>query len=86
MSSLTALSSIWLSLNVLAIAVVIDQLIENGVAPQLIGSFTGLSPVWILILLLVGAKVAGLLGVVVAVPIAGSTEDILASPAPQSVS
>jgi predicted PurR-regulated permease PerM len=81
-SGLTALSSIWLGGKVLAIAVVIDQLIENAIAPQLIGGFTGLSPVWILISLLVGAKVAGLLGVVVAVPIAGSIRDSLATLVP----
>ncbi|WP_017296864.1 AI-2E family transporter [Nodosilinea nodulosa] len=84
-SSLTALSSIWLGVRVLVVAVVIDQLIENGLAPQLIGGFTGLSPVWILISLLVGAKVAGLLGVVIAVPIAGSIRDILAISAPPTV-
>ncbi|MBE9139527.1 AI-2E family transporter [Nodosilinea sp. LEGE 07088] len=85
-SGLTALSNIWLGIKVLTVAVVIDQLIENGTAPQLIGGFTGLSPVWILISLLVGAKVAGLLGVVVAVPVAGSIRDILAISVPQSVS
>lgn len=81
-SGLTALTSIWPGVKVLAIAVVIDQLIENGLAPQLIGGFTGLSPVWILISLLVGARVAGLLGVIVAVPIAGSIRDSLATLAP----
>lgn len=83
-SGLTALSSVWLGGKVLAIAVIIDQLIENGLAPQLIGGFTGLSPVWILISLLVGAKVAGLLGVIVAVPIAGSIRDSLATCTPPS--
>lgn len=83
-SGLTALSSVWLGAKVLAIAVVIDQLVENGLAPQLIGGFTGLSPVWILISLLVGAKVAGLLGVIVAVPIAGSIRDSMATLVPLS--
>ncbi|PSN19025.1 AI-2E family transporter [filamentous cyanobacterium CCP5] len=87
-SFLTALHSLWLGGKVLVIATVIDQLIENGVAPQLIGGFTGLNPVWILISLLVGAKVAGLLGLVIAVPIAGSLKDMLetASKKPSSVS
>lgn len=73
---LTALKSVWLGLRVLAIAATIDQLIENGVAPQLIGGFTGLNPVWILISLLVGAKVGGLLGLIVAVPLASSIKSI----------
>lgn len=76
-SFLTALNSLWLGGKVLVVATVIDQLIESGIAPQLIGGFTGLSPVWILISLLIGAKVAGLLGLVLAVPIAGSIKDMV---------
>ncbi len=75
-SALTALKSVWLGLRVLAIATVIDQLIENGVAPQLIGGFTGLNPVWILVSLLVGAKIGGLLGLIIAVPLASSIKSI----------
>lgn len=76
-SFLTALNSIWLGVRVLIVATIIEQLIENGIAPQLIGGFTGLSPVWILLSLLIGAKVAGLLGLVVAVPVAASIRDLL---------
>lgn len=76
-SFLTALNSIWLGIKVLLVATLIDQFIENGLAPRLLGSFTGLSPVWILIALLVGVKVAGVLGLIIAVPIAGSLKDIL---------
>jgi predicted PurR-regulated permease PerM len=75
-SLLMALQSIWLGLKVLVVATVIDQLIENGIAPQLIGGFTGLNPVWILVSLLVGAKIGGLLGLVVAVPFASSIKSI----------
>lgn len=75
-SSLTALKSIWLGLRVLIIATIIDQGIENGIAPQLMGDFTGLNPVWILVSLLVGAKIGGLLGLVVAVPFASSLKSI----------
>ncbi len=76
-SFLTALNSIWLGIKVLLVATLIDQFIENGLAPRLLGSFTGLSPVWILIALLVGVKVAGVLGLIIAVPVAGSLKDIL---------
>lgn len=75
-SSLTALKSIWLGLRVLIIATIIDQGIENGVAPQLMGGLTGLNPVWILVSLLVGAKIGGLLGLVVAVPFASSLKSL----------
>jgi predicted PurR-regulated permease PerM len=69
-SFLMALQSIGLGLKVLIVAVLIEQVIENGVAPHLIGSFTGLNPVWILVSLLIGGKIGGFLGILVAVPLA----------------
>lgn len=76
-SFLTALKSIWLGVRVLVVATAIDQVIENVVAPQLIGGFTGLNPVWILVSLLIGAKVGGLLGLVVAVPFASFVKSMI---------
>ncbi|MCZ0905221.1 AI-2E family transporter, partial [Microcoleus sp. HI-ES] len=76
------LNNFWLGVTVLAVATVIEQIIESGVAPRLLGSFIGLNPVWILVALLVGVKVAGVAGLLVAVPMAGfikNTVDILES-------
>jgi predicted PurR-regulated permease PerM len=50
--------------------VIVQQILENLVAPRILGSVTGLNPVWIFISILIGAKVGGLLGVVIAVPTA----------------
>ncbi|HAG84902.1 MAG TPA: AI-2E family transporter [Cyanobacteria bacterium UBA12227] len=75
-SLLTSLKSFWLGVKVLAIATLIDQVIENGVAPRLLGGFTGLNPVWILVALLVGAKLLGILGLLIAVPLAASIKSI----------
>ncbi|MEH2359046.1 AI-2E family transporter [Nostoc sp.] len=66
----------WLAAKVAAVAVVIDQLIDQAIAPRLLGKFTGLRPIWVLIALLVGTNVAGVLGLVVAVPIAGFIKDV----------
>jgi predicted PurR-regulated permease PerM len=68
---LILLKDFWLGLKVLGVAFIIQQTIENVVAPRLLGGFTGLNPVWILIALLIGAQVAGILGLLLAVPIAG---------------
>lgn len=76
-SFLTALQSVWLGVRVLVVATLLDQVIENAIAPQLIGGFTGLNPIWILLSLLIGAKVAGLLGLVIAVPMAGTLKRLL---------
>lgn len=70
-TSLIGLHDFWLAVKVLVIAVVIDQSIDQAIAPRLLGSFTGLRPIWVLIALLVGTYVGGLLGLVLAVPLAG---------------
>lgn len=70
-SLLMALKSFWLGIKVLLIAIVLEQAIENGIAPRLLGGFTGLNPVWILLSLLIGTKVGGILGLLIAVPSAG---------------
>ncbi|MEO1621633.1 MAG: AI-2E family transporter [Cyanobacteria bacterium J06632_3] len=75
-SFLTALKSIWLGVRVVTVAAVIDQVVENAIAPQLIGGFVGLNPVWILVSLLLGTKIAGFLGLIVAVPVASSIKSI----------
>ena len=47
---------------------------DNVIAPKLMGDFTGLNPIWIFVSLLFGLKIAGLLGVFIAVPIAGTVK------------
>jgi predicted PurR-regulated permease PerM len=74
---LLALKSIGLGLTVLVIATVIDQVVENGIAPRLMGHLTGVHPVWVVMAILIGIKVAGLLGIVLAVPIASTVKDVM---------
>ncbi len=70
-SLLIALQNFWLGVKVLLVAVAIIQIIENGVGPRIVGELTGLNPVWMLISLDIGFKLNGVLGLLVAVPIAG---------------
>lgn len=67
---LVTLQDFWLGFRVLIAAVIVQQILDNLVAPRILGSVTGLNPVWVLISVLTGARVGGLLGVIVAVPIA----------------
>ncbi len=67
---LVALQNAWLGLKVLIGALIVQQVVDNLVAPRVFGSVTGLNPVWAFIAILTGAKVGGLLGVVVALPTA----------------
>jgi len=67
-TSLVALQDFWIGMKALMAAVIVQQILENIIAPRILGSFTGLNPVWILISVLTGARIGGLLGVIVAVP------------------
>ena len=76
-SLLVASHDFWLGVKTIVVAVIVDQTIDQAIAPRLLGSFTGLSPVGIVAALAVGTKVAGLLGLLIAVPIASCLKDVL---------
>jgi predicted PurR-regulated permease PerM len=69
-TTLVALQDFGLGIQVLAASLVVQQIIENLIAPRVLGSVTGLNPFWVFIAILTGVRVGGLLGVVVAVPTA----------------
>lgn len=74
----------WLALQVLAVAVATQQVKDNIVAPRIMGNLTGLSPVVIFTSLLLGAKLGGLLGIILAIPLTGvgkSLAEIVIDPA-----
>jgi len=64
-------------LFVLIAYVVIQQLESQFLTPRVMGKAVGLSPVIIILALLVGAKLMGLLGVIVAVPAAAAVAVII---------
>jgi len=55
--------------NVVIVALIVQQIKDRVLGPRIMGDLTGLNPVWILIALLVGAQLGGILGVIVAIPI-----------------
>ena len=67
----------WLALQVVGIAIAIQQVKDNLVAPRVLGNLTGFSPVIIFAALLLGAQVGGLLGVILAIPLTGVAKSIL---------
>ncbi len=75
-SLLITLQNIWLGLKVFATALILGQMNEHLVAPRILGNVVGLNPVWIVLSLLLGAKLAGLLGLLIAVPVAGSIKSV----------
>jgi predicted PurR-regulated permease PerM len=80
---LVLLKSFTLAAEVFAAAFVLQQIKDNFLTPKLMGDFIGLDPVMILLAVLVGLQIAGFLGVLVAVPVAGtikSTIDLIRNP------
>jgi len=67
----------WLAVQVVGAAIVVQQVKDNLVAPRLLGNLTGLSPAIVLPALLLGAKVGGLLGVILAIPLTGMVKTIV---------
>jgi predicted PurR-regulated permease PerM len=69
---LVLLQDWWLAVQVAIAAVIMQQIKDNLISPKLLGNFIGLNPIWIFVAILMGYEIAGLLGTLVAVPIAGT--------------
>lgn len=75
-ASLTALNNAWLGLVVLVLCLVVDQVIDNAITPRIMGKLVGLNPVWIILSLLLGAKIAGFIGILLAIPLASTLQEV----------
>lgn len=74
---LLLLQNPWMGVQFTIAATVLQQIRDNIIAPKFLGDITGLNPLWIFIALLVGLQIGGFLGIVVAVPIAGTIKGTL---------
>jgi predicted PurR-regulated permease PerM len=88
-STLLAFQNIRLGGEVLLAALITGQVVDNIIAPRILGEATGLNPVWLILSLLIGAKLGGILGLLIAVPLASfikrtfdklRTDDVLEQP------
>lgn len=62
----------WLATQLAFFSIIMQQVKDNLIAPKLLGNFTGLNPIWIFVAILAGFEIAGLLGTLLAIPIAGT--------------
>ncbi len=74
---LLMLQNFWMGFWVAIAATILQQVRDNVLGPKMLGDFTGLNPIWIFIALLMGLQMAGFLGVIIAVPIAGTIKGTL---------
>ncbi len=82
-SLLLALEDPRTGLEVLAAAITVGQIVDQGIQPRLMGQIVGLQPAWLLLSLPVGARVGSLLGLgellglLLAVPVASCLKTFL---------
>jgi len=66
-----------LGFGALILAIIVQQLENNFLVPLVMRQFVGLNPVTTLISLIIGGKIAGIMGVILAVPFVLIIEEIL---------
>ncbi|MGE5658585.1 MAG: AI-2E family transporter [Actinomycetota bacterium] len=70
-SFVVSAQNVWLALKVLVACIIVQQIKDNIIYPRIIRNSLNLNPVVIFLALLIGAKAAGLLGIFLAIPLAG---------------
>jgi predicted PurR-regulated permease PerM len=69
-SILVSLNSLILGIKVLLVTLIVGQINDQIISPRLMGNMTGLNPVWLIVALFLGGKFGGVLGLIIAVPLA----------------
>jgi predicted PurR-regulated permease PerM len=64
--------NIGLGVTVFVLAFVLGQIVDNVVVPKVMGRMVGMNPIWLLLTVFLGAKVGGVPGILVSVPIAST--------------
>ena len=63
--------NVWLAFKVLIVCIILQQIQDNLISPRVMQGAVNINPVVIFFALLVGARVAGLLGIFIAIPVTG---------------
>jgi len=64
--------SVWVAVGVILMAILIQQIEGQFITPKIMGKIVGLSPVTILVALLIGGQLAGIWGMMIAIPAAAA--------------
>jgi predicted PurR-regulated permease PerM len=59
------------------LTIIIQQIKDNILVPKVVGESIGIHPLGIFISILIGAKVAGILGIFLAIPVAGVVQALI---------
>lgn len=64
-------------MEVFAIAFVLGQILDNAIVPKVMGGIVGINPIWVIVAVFMGAKLGGLVGILIAVPVASIIKDVV---------
>lgn len=71
------LHSFGTGLQVFVIALVLGQILDEVVLPKVIGDIVGVNPIWLIISVFLGAKIGGIMGILLAVPVASVIKNLV---------
>lgn len=71
------LHSFGTGLQVFVIALVLGQILDEVILPKVIGDIVGVNPIWLIISVFLGARLGGVMGILLAVPIASVIKDLV---------
>jgi predicted PurR-regulated permease PerM len=64
-------------IQVFMIALVLGQILDEVILPKVMGDLIGVNPIWLIISVFIGARLGGVMGILVAVPIASVIKEIV---------
>jgi predicted PurR-regulated permease PerM len=59
------------------IALVLGQILDEVILPKVIGGIVGVNPIWLIIAVFLGARLGGVMGILLAVPVASVIKDLV---------
>lgn len=65
-----------IGLQVFVIALVLGQILDEVICPKVMGDIVGVNPIWLIISVFLGAQLGGIMGILLAVPIASVIKDL----------
>lgn len=78
-----------LGLQVFIIALVLGQILDEVIIPKVMGDLVGVNPIWLIVSVFLGSRLAGIMGILLAVPVASVIKEIademIASSRPKAV-
>lgn len=71
------LHSFTIGLQVFIIALVLGQILDEVILPKVLGDIVGVNPIWLIISVFLGARLGGIMGILLAVPISSVIKDLV---------